>query len=94
MGATMVVMISRGMAARQSTIWARARAMAVEMAVTPLSHSDQGIITCFSSKLNRPRTGVAIKATPRPIIPARKDRTNKTAEINAYNIAKSLPKRQ
>ena len=49
MGATMAVMITSGRAVRQSTMPARAKVIAPAMAVRPLSHSDQGMMTCLRS---------------------------------------------
>jgi hypothetical protein len=84
-GAVMVVMNKSGIAVRQSTIFALAKATAPEIAVNPLSHKDQGMMTFFNSKPNNPNTGVAMNATPKPIIPAMNERTNNNKDMMMYN---------
>ncbi len=61
-----------------STIPARQKAIAPLIAVSPLSSSAQGWMTSLRSNPNRPSTGIATKATPRPSIPERKLRPNRS----------------
>jgi len=46
-----VVMNNKAAAVRQSTIFARAKAAAPAIAVSPFSHNDQGIMTCLSMNI-------------------------------------------
>ena len=71
-GAPIVVMTIRMSAPRLSTIPAFQKAIAALIAVSPLSSSAQGWISLIRSYPNRPRTGIAMNATPRPSIPDRK----------------------
>jgi len=64
-------------------------AVALLIAVRPFKRRLQSMITCFRSKPNRPRTGVEIKATPRPSIPERNDSTNKRIGSRKYSIVTS-----
>ena len=72
-------MSSSGTAVRQSTILAREKSTALAMAVKPFSQRASGMISCLSSRPNNPSTGVAMNATPSPIIPDRKERTKSSA---------------
>ena len=91
MGAPIVVMTIRMRAPRLSTIPAFQNAIAALIAVSPLSSSAHGWISLIRSYPKRPRTGIAMNATPRPSIPDRKLRPNRrgvrTSNISRVNVS-------
>ena len=91
MGAPIVVMTIRIRAPRLSTIPAFQKAIAALIAVSPLSSSAHGWISLIRSYPKRPRTGIAMNATPRPSIPDRKLRPNRrgvrTSNISRVNVS-------
>ena len=81
--------MSNGIAVRQSIIFLRAKVTALEIAVTPFNHSDRGMISFFRSSPNIASTGVAMNATPNPIIPDRNDNPNSTTDNTRYKVQPS-----